>query len=220
MFFGSARGITGNWGRRYGEGNVPEFRPDRAGRLPIEAMAQHNGWELSPEMPRYDDGTPIDLSGGPLAPQQWRPNPPIVHGQAGYWHFWALTVTARTRGDAWRPYAVTFLQVAGLLPYVHVYSESWRASVTSVMPEVDLESGEFNDRYAVFAKDAQTVYGLLNPRAMQQLLDAPPLDEVWTAGQFVCIARVDPHHSAALAAHLDLLTGIAGGIPSSLFERG
>ena len=219
MFFGSARGITGAWGGGHGDGNVPDFHPDRSGRLPIEVMAQQNGWPLQPDLPYYEDGSPIDLSGGPFAPQQWRPNPPVVHGRAGYWSFWALTVTARTRGNAWRPYALTFLQAGGELPYVHVYPESWRASITSVVPEVHLESSDFNDRYAVFAKDAQTVYGLLNPRAMQQLLQAPPLDEIWTAGQFVCIARVDPHHSAALATHLDLLTGIAGGIPSSLYER-
>lgn len=219
MFFGNLRGITGAWGGRHGDGNVPEFRPDHQQHTPIGLMAEQNGWQILPQMPAYDDGTSIDLSGGPFAPGSWRPEPPVIAGQAGYWPFWALTVTARTRADAWRPYAVTFMQLGGVLPYVHVYPESWRASVTSVVPEVHLESGEFNDRYSVFAKDAQTVYGLLNPRAMQALIEAPPFDEIWTAGQFVCICRVDPHHAEALGAHLSLLTSIAGGVPSSLYER-
>lgn len=219
MFFGSARGITGAWGNNREGGNVPEYRPERHGRTPIEQMAAQNGWAVLPKMPSYDDGSHLDLSGGPFAPQQWHPASDVVRGQAGYWPFWALTVTARTRGDAWRPYALTFMQLGGLLPYVHVYPESFRASITSVTPEVNLESGEFNDRFAVFAKDAQTVYGLLNPRAMQALIEARPVDELWTAGQFLCISRVDPHSAEALGEHLTLLTTIAGGVPSSLYER-
>ncbi|WP_106850202.1 DUF3137 domain-containing protein [Blastococcus sp. Marseille-P5729] len=219
MFFRSARGITGSWGHNAYGSNVPEYRPQHRGRTPIEQMAAQNGWAVLHQMPAYDDGSPIDLSGGPFAPGHWHPGADVVHGQAGYWHFWALTVTARTRGDNWRPYAVTFMQVGGVLPYVHVYPEGWRASLTSVMPEVHLESGEFNDRFATFARDAQTAYGLLNPRAMQTLIDSPPLDEIWTAGQFVCAARVDPHCAETLGAHLTLLTTIAGGVPSSLYER-
>lgn len=208
----------GGYGGGHGEANVPEYRPERVYRTPIEEMAKQNGWQLGP-MPSYEDGSAIDLSGGPFAPGYWHPNEPVVHGQAGYWPFWALTVRAMTRAGEWRHYAVTFMQLAGVLPYVHVYPESWRASVTSVVPEVDLESGEFNDRFSTFAKDAQTVYGLLNPRAMQAMIESPPLDELWTAGQFVCLCRVDGHNAETLGAHLNLLTAIAGGVPSSLYER-
>ena len=107
MFFRSARGITGNWNRGYGEGNVPEYRPQSVGWTPIEEMARQNRWSLLGELPRYDDGSPLDLSGGPFAPRQWRPNPPVVQGQAGYWQFWALTVTGQpARSATWRRWSV------------------------------------------------------------------------------------------------------------------
>lgn len=199
---------------------MPEFLPDDEARTTLQQMAELNGWSVLAAMPTYDDGTGLDLRGGPFAPGRWSASPPIVQGRAGYWAFWAMTVTAMTRGSQWRPYALTFLRLDGAVPYVHVYPEAWRASVTSVTAEVHLESGIFNDRFATFADDPRTVYGLLNPRTMQMLLDSPPVDEIWTAGEFICIARVDPHHGEALGEHLNLLTSIAGGIPSSLFERG
>lgn len=232
MHFGSARWVTGSFGRRGGrgrygrygqygtDGNVPQFRPDSSPRTSLSHMAEVNGWAQLGGLPTYEDGTALDLSGGPFAPRQWNVVPPVVEGRAGHWAFWASTVTAMTRGASVRPYALTIMQIGGVVPYVHVYPEAWRASITSVTPEVHLESGLFNDRFATFADDPQTVYGLLNPRAMQLLLDSPPVDEIWTADQFVCIARVDPHHAEALGAHLNLLTSIVGGIPSSLYERG
>lgn len=240
MIFGGGSGRWaaggGGWGprgrrggRRYGRGggwdddgftsNVPQFRSGTPGHTSLAQMAQSNGWSLLQEMPRYEDDTPLDLSGGPFAPNRYTPMPPIVQGQAGYWTFWALSVNAMSRGAQWRPYALTFMQLAGVVPHVHVYPESWRASITSVTPEIHLESGLFNDRFATFANDPQTVYGLLNPRTMQMLLDSPPVDEIWTRGQFVCISRIDSHNGETLGAHLNLLTSIAGGIPSSLFER-
>ncbi len=210
-----------NWGSRYDvdQSNVPHYRQDRHATTSLSEMARSNNWQLLQTMPAYDDGSALDLSGGPFAPGRYTPIPPIVQGQAGYWVFWAATVRAMTRGAQMRPYALTFMQLSGLVPYVHVYPESWRASITSVTPEVHLESGLFNDRFATFSDDPQSVYALLNPRAMQMLIDSPPIDEIWTAGQFVCISRVDPHHGEALGAHLTLLTAIAGGIPTSLFER-
>lgn len=229
MFGGSLRWITGGAGRgrhrrrgwdvTAGGSNVPEFQARTDGRTALTAMASSNGWSLLEAMPRYDDGTAIDLSGGPFAPGRYSPIPPIVHGRAGYWTFWATSVSAMSRGAQWRPYALTFMQLGGSVPYLHVYPESWRASVTSLTPEVHLESGHFNDRFATFADDPRTVYGVLNPRAMQVLLDLPPVDELWTAGRFLCVSRVDPHHAEALGAHLHLLTTIAGGIPSSLFDH-
>lgn len=239
VFGGSARWLTGGGmgpggGRRWGNrnrrdggwdqdgvaGNVSEFRAHHTGGTPLAQMAHSNGWSLLQSMPTYEDGTDLDLSGGPFAVGRYHPIPPIVQGQAGYWTFWALSVSAMTRGAQWRSYALTFMQLGGAVPFVHVYPEAWRASITSVTQEVHLESGAFNDRFATFAKDAQTVYGLLNPRTMQLLLDSPPVDEIWTAGQFVCISRIDAHHGEALGAHLNLLTSIAVGVPSSLFERG
>lgn len=237
MFGGSARWLTGGgwgagrWGpdgrRRRGRyrpdpyrSNVPEYRDEALGGTSLETIARTNGWSLLPVMPAYEDGTALDLSGGPFAPGQYTPAPPIVQGRAGYWTFWASTVNAMTRGAQLRPYALTFMQLGGAVPYVHVYPEAWRASITSVTPEVNLESGLFNDRFATFADDPRTVYGLLSPRTMQLLLDSPPVDEVWTAGQFVCVSRIDAHSGETLGAHLNLLTSIAGGIPSSLFESG
>ena len=86
------------------------------------------------------------------------------------------------------------------------------------VPEVDLEYGEFNDRFATFAKDPRTAYAVLSPRTMQVLLAGPPLDELWTAGPQVCRARLDGSRAAGLDAHLRLLTVCAGDLPSSSWE--
>lgn len=220
---GGGFGSHGNRKRHRARGafdsSVPTFGMSTVGRTSLMDMARANSWSVLKRMPAYEDGTPLDLSGGPFAPGHYAAVPPIVQGQAGYWRFWATSVEAMSRGAERRLYALTFMQLGGAVPHVHVYPESWRASITSVTPEVHLESGQFNDAFATFASDPRAVYGLLNPRTMQLMLQSPPIDEIWTAGQFVCVSRIDAHHGEALGAHLNLLTSIAGGIPSSLFER-
>jgi len=218
-------GFGGGYGRRRGRyrggawGEMPQFRGrDDIDPRSIAVMAQSNNWAIYDALPRMADGSAIDISGGPFAPGQWVPYPPIVAGIAGRWSFLAFTVSAETRGGNTQAYAVTLMTMPGPLPYVHIYPETWRASATSVTHEVNLEYGEFNDRYAVFSKSPETVYSVLSPRTMQQLLNLPPLDEIWTAGPNVCLARIDQHNIETLDTHLRVLTCAAGDMPSSAWE--
>lgn len=209
-------------GRGYGGGQsgysqMPEFAKQSYGP-PIEEMARTNGWQLTNALPTEADGQPMRFDGGAFAPEQYWLSGPVVLGQAGYWNFLACTIVARTRGGDQRPYALTAMQFPGALPYVHIYPESWRATVSSLTPEVNLESGEFNDRYSVFSDSARTVYQLISPRAMRYLIEQPPFDEIWTAGRWLCICRVDSHNADVLGAHLSTLTTLAGDIPSSAWD--
>ncbi len=215
---GGRRGFSLTSGIGYGNaGNVPEYSV-RGGGIPIDVMAITNRWQVVDALPTGADSRPLTFDGGAFAPGQYEPSGPVVLGQAGYWNFVACTIIATTRGGDRRPYALTAMQFPGVLPYVHIYPESWRASATSLSPEVHLESGEFNDKYSVFSDSARTVYQLISPRSMRYLIGQPPLDELWTAGQSLCICRVDPHNAAVLGAHLSTLTTLAGDIPSSAWD--
>lgn len=219
---GYGGGYGGGWNRkgRWGAGgDAPQFgsRDDLDSRS-IALMAQSNNWPVYDALPTLADGSLIDISGGPFAPNQWQASPPIVSGVAGRWSFLAFTVAAQTRGANWQEYAVTLMTMPGPLPYVHIYPETWRASATSVSQEVHLEYGEFNARYAVFSKSPETVYSVLSPRTMEQLLELPPLDEIWTCGPNVCLARIDRHNIETLDTHLQILTRAAGDMPSSAWE--
>lgn len=219
---GFGGGYGGRRGRGYGRsgwGDTPEFRGrDDIDPRSIAIMAQSNNWTIYDALPTMADGSPVDIAGGPFAPGKWAAYPPIVAGIAGRWAFLAFTVSAQTRGGNMQAYAVTLMTMPGPLPYVHIYPETWRATATSVTQEVNLEYGEFNDRYAVFSKSPETVYSVLSPRTMQQLLELPPLDEIWTAGPNLCLARIDPHNIDTLDAHLRILTHAAGDMPSSAWE--
>lgn len=199
---------------------MPVYQPAQPSADPgsLVAMAQSNQWPLAHDLPALPDGRPVDISGGPFAPGRWRVAPPVALGRAGHWPFFATNIAAMTRAGEWATYAVTAIMLPGPLPYVHCYPESWRASATSVVPEVHLEYGEFNHRFATFAKDPRTAYAVLSPRTMQALVDTPPLDELWTAGPQVCLARLDGHAATTLDAHLRLLTVCAGDMASSAWE--
>lgn len=210
-------------GRRRGMGsygnNMPQFRGrDERDTTSIAAMAEANGWTVADGIPTMSDGSPFELSGGPIAGEQWRPQPPVVSGTAGYWPFLAMTAGVRTRSGSWNSYAITAMRMPGRLPAVHIYPESWRATVTSVTQEVNLEFGEFNDRYSVFSATPQAVYAVLSPRTMQLLLTMPPFDEIWTAGPNLCVARIDSHNVDALNTHLQVLTTAAKDMPSSMWD--
>lgn len=223
MFGGPGGFGRPGFGRRgphygYGGSQMPNYSPPRSSGTPLEAMAAANGWRAASHWPVAANGAPVPISGGPFAPERFHPMPPVVTGQAGYWPFVAATVQAMTRAGEYRPYAVTAMQFPGELPYVHIYPESWRATATSVTAEVHLESGEFNDRFSVFSDSPRTVYQLISPRAMRYLIEQPPLDELWTSGNSLCVSRVDPHSAEVLGAHLTTLTTLAGDIPSSAWD--
>lgn len=205
-------GSHGNWNSR-----MPEFRGHQDDGS-LVAMAQANNWRIDSALPTMADGTRIDISGGPFVTGFWQSTAPVVVAQAGYWPFVAFTATTRTRGGDQAAYAVTAMAMPGPMPYVHCYPESWRARATSVTPEVDLESGQFNDAFAVFAQDARTAYSVLSPRTMEAFVHSPPVDELWTAGSQLCLCRIDPHSAATLNAHLQLLTRCAADIPTSTWE--
>lgn len=220
-------GFGGGFGRGYGftvgdltgAGRRRGYQGrDDIDRTSIAVMAASNGWQVTDRLPGDEYGNLLDINGGPFAPGLWNAVPPIVLGRAGYWDFVACTVSAMTRAREWRMNAATIMTLPGPVPPVHVYPESWRASVTSVVPEVHLESSVFNDRFSVFAQQPSAVYHVLSPRAMQLLIDLPPFDEVWTRGRLLCIARIDPHNVEALDTHLRVLTTIAGDMPSSAWE--
>lgn len=190
----------------------------------MSAMAQANGWNVGSELPPEADGRPARLAGGPLGPPgvDWRTAGPVVLGRAGWWPFIATTALARSRANQLLPYAVTALRMAGRLAPVHVYPERWRAQLTAVMPEVNLESGAFNDHLAVFSPDRRTAYGVLSPRTMEYLLEAERggwlHDELWTWENYLCVARADGHTPHILDLHLRLLTVCAGDLPTSLWD--
>lgn len=210
-------------GRRRGVGGYGNSMPQFSGReerdmTSIATMAAANGWTVGDGIPTMADGSRIELAGGPIAGEQWRPQPPIVTGTAGYWPFVAMTAGVRTRSGSWTSYAVTAMMMPGRLPAVHIYPESWRATVTSMTPEINLEFGEFNDRYSVFSANPQAVYAVLSPRTMALLLTLPPFDEIWTAGPNLCVARIDPHNVNTLNTHLQMLTTAAKDMPSSMWD--
>lgn len=210
------------WGRSARSGPFTEASWGDAEALTQMAVA--NGWVVADQLPVRGDGSQLVIAGGPLGPPQvgWQVAGPVIVGRAGYWPFVAVTANVLTRAAAYQPYALTALGLPGPLAAVHVYPERRRSQLTAVMPEVDLESGAFNDHFAVFSHDRRTAYGVLSPRTMQALLTAsagrPDLDELWTWHDQLCIARIDGHGPAVLDTHLRLLTACAGDLPTSLWD--
>jgi hypothetical protein len=127
----------------------------------VEEFARDNGWSYE------------DRGWRPL-----RPGPP----------YWAASNAACThvvsgthRGDEFVAYEynhqaqVVSIKLPLALPFVEVRPQGLEGGTTVTVPNVTLESEDFNDRFWVHADDAKFASDFLHPRLMRDLLLAPPL---------------------------------------------
>jgi hypothetical protein len=144
----------------YGAGLGRSFRAFLHPRA-VEAFARDNGWS-------YQDRGMRPLRPGP---SHW------AGGLADCTH----VVSGTHRGDVFVAYdynhqaQVVSIKLPVALPLVEVRPQGLAGGPSVTIPNVTLESEDFNRRFWVHADDPRFASHLLHPRLMRDLMLAPPL---------------------------------------------
>lgn len=127
----------------------------------VAAFARGNGWSYE------------ERGWRPL-----RPGPPYWSaGSAACAH----VITGTSGGEAFVAYEyahqaqVVSIKLPMSLPLVEVRPQGLAGGTSVTMPNVALESEEFNRRFWVHAEDPKFASDVMHPRMMRELLSAPPI---------------------------------------------
>ena len=202
---------------------VYAYQADKKRRAALQAFALSNGWTYS----AADDSWCNRFAGSPFGDGDHRRSRNVLQGQHNgvpmvafdYSYETHSTDSKGNRTTTTHRYAVCALQLPAPLPLLELSPESVLTRVAGALgvPDIELESEDFNRRYRVKAHDRKFAYDVLNPRTMQALLSRPAQHMRLLDVDAICWenGRLAP---VELIARLSTLQTLITGIPSFVWS--
>ncbi|MCW2665067.1 MAG: hypothetical protein JWN57_29 [Frankiales bacterium] len=145
------------------------------------ALAQARGWQYALENPALADA----FAGEPFGTGRRRRATDVLTGawrgrpMAAFTYSFQTTTSGSPGQQQTQThrYGVLALRTPGFLPQIELTPQNVLTRVAGALgfAGVELESEDFHARYRVTAQDPRLAYDVLHPRAMQLLLDRPPV---------------------------------------------
>lgn len=205
-------GILGAW--------AAWMRTKRAAELP--AVAARSGLRYS-EVDLFNSAAvPFPLfregDGRRIQHLLWRDAP----GRPRAFEYGCYTIHRTDNGktyERWRWFACALVQHNGRWPELRLTRERLvdRAARPLGLPDIELESEEFNRTYLVQCDDAKFATDLLDPQMMDFLLASQGLVEVHSKGRFLLLATAQLQ-AEAMVGLLRMAEGIVDRVPPLVWE--
>jgi hypothetical protein len=120
----------------------------------------------------------------------------------------------------WQWFACALVQHNGKWPTLRVTRERLldRAAQTLGLPDIELESEEFNRTYLVQCEDPKFATDLLDPQMMEFVLGTKGLVDIQTKGRFLLVTTNQVETAEAMVGLLGVAEGIVARVPPLVWD--
>jgi hypothetical protein len=197
------------------------MRAKRFEDMPI--VAAEAGLQFSEFDPFNSTAVPFPLfregEGRRIKNLMWRDQP----GLPRVFEYGYFTVYRDKNGNTyqrWHWFACALAQHNGRWPEVHITRERFvdRVAQTFGVPDVELESEDFNRTFRVECDDRKFATDLLDPQMMEFLLGTQGLVDVHTKGRFVLVTS-GPLQAPAMIGLLGVAEGFVARVPATVWDQ-
>jgi hypothetical protein len=197
------------------------IRAKRAQMLPVEAARAGLGYSefdlfntAAAPFPLFREG-----DGRKITNLMWRDAP----GTPRAFDYGYYTIYEDDNGgehQRWYWFACALAQHNGKWPNLRVARERLldRAAQTLGLPDIELESEEFNRTYVVQCEDPKFATDLLDPQMMEFILGTNGLVDIQTKGRFLLVTTSQVETAQAMVGLLGFAEGLVARVPPLVWD--